>query len=447
MAHERIRNATLTWNDASRSVGHMIASLSGRIATVGLGAALAVGPADAQDTTRARVDSLLARLERTEERVKLLEQQLATEAQSAVRTRSRMGMEVRGRVIVNAFTNGRRVNSTGGAAFVLPDDPGQLDPRGLAMSIRQTSVGLAVSATDILGATFLGDVEVDFHGGQLPSSGGRTFPLLRMRTARAQLNWRRTELLLGQESPLMAGVSPVSLAAIGSPLFAASGNLWLWLPQARLSVETTGDLRFGIQGAVLAPGSAAPVGSFEVSEFDVAERSRRPFLQTRVRARWGGDESAGEIGLGAHSGWYSTARDSLDRGYALAVDLVWPVTSWIEVRGEAYDGKGMRSLGGGGIGQLFGFDGRIIRSRGGWAQLNVHQGQPLTFGVGMGMDDPNDTDLAATARLKNAVTSAHVHWRPAGPLLFGLEYRKMRTTYATRSFTNDHLNLAFGFEF
>jgi hypothetical protein len=401
----------------------------------------------AQVATQARIDSLIARVERSEERIRLLEQQLATEAQSAVKTRSRMAMEIHGRVLVNAFTNSRRVNSTGGAGYVLPDDPGQLDPRGIAMSIRQTSVGIAFAARDVLGADFLGDLDVDFHGGQLPSSGGRTFALARMRTARAILKWPRAELLLGQESPLLNGVSPVSLAAVGTPLFAASGNLWLWLPQARLTVETTGRVRFGAQGAIVAPGNSAPVGIFEVSQFDNAERSRRPFVQGRLRATWGEGDVRAELGLAGHLSWYKVTPDSLSSGYGTGVDLVLPIRPWLELRAEAYDGKGMRSLGGGAIGQLFGFDGRLIRSRGGWAQLNAPVTPTVSIGAGMGLDDPNDTDVSATSRLKNVARAAHVHWRPSGPLVFGFEYRNIRTHYATGSFVNHHLNLAFGFEF
>jgi hypothetical protein len=69
------------------------------------------------------------------------------------------------------------------------------------------------------------------------------------------------------------------------------------------------------------------------------------------------------------------------------------------------------------------------------------------FGVGYGVDDPHDSDLAASARLRNDAQSAHAQWRPAGPLVFGLEYRHLRTRYFARTFSNDHVNLAFGFEF
>jgi hypothetical protein len=404
-------------------------------------------PAVAQDSTRARIDSLAARVERAEEKVRLLEQQLAAESQASVRTHSRMSLEFRGRVLVNAFSNSRRVNSTGNPGFVRPDDPADPDPRGVAMQIRQTSLGMAVSATHVLGANFLGDIDVDFGGGQLPSSGGRVFPLLRMRTARAVLTWPNAEMLLGQDAPLIAALNPVSLAALGAPEFASSGNLWLWLPQARIGVETNGPVHFGIQGAVLAPETAAAVGTFDVPDFDVAEKSKRPFLETRARMRWGSEDMAGEIGFGAHWGWYATATDSIDGGHIIAVDALVPVSRWLELRGEAYDGRAARALGGGGVGQLFGNNAVLMRSRGGWGQLNIKPAPTVVVGAGYGLDDPHDNDLAASARLKNTARSVHAEWRPAGPLVFGAEFRRLRTFYVPRSFTSDHINLAFGFEF
>ena len=93
------------------------------------------------------------------------------------------------------------------------------------MEIRQSTLGLAVSTTHVLGANFVGDLDVDFGGGQQASVGGRVFPLLRMRTARAFLLWHNAELMLGQDSPLIVGLNPVSLAAIGTRV-AGAGNLW-----------------------------------------------------------------------------------------------------------------------------------------------------------------------------------------------------------------------------
>ena len=321
------------------------------------------------------------------------------------------------------------------------------DPRGIAMHLRQTMLGFAVTAKHVAGGDFLGDIDVDFHGGQLPSTGGRNFPVVRLRTARAIVMWSRAELLMGQDAPLVAGINPVSLAALATPEFAAAGNLWLWLPQVRGTVELGGPLHAAIQGAVLAPTSATPVGSFDIPDFDAAERSKRPFFEGRARIRWGHDETAGEIGVGGHIGWFASSPDTVTTGRLAAFDAIVPFSSWLELRAEAYNGAGARGLGGGAIGQLFGLDAKLIRSRGGWAQLNARPSPAFVFGAGYGVDDPRDADMAATARLKNDAMSVHAEWRPAGPLVFGAEVRRLRTWYETRRYANDHINLAFGFEF
>ena len=95
-------------------------------------------------------------------------------------------------------------------------------------------------------------------------------------------------LLVGQESPPIAAVSPSSIASIGFPDFAGAGNLWLWIPQVRLSadLQSSGSLRVGAEIAALAPTSGEPQGTF-VTQPDIAERSGRPYLQGRVRGRWG----------------------------------------------------------------------------------------------------------------------------------------------------------------
>ena len=78
-------------------------------------------------------------------------------------------------------------------------------------------------------------------------------------------------------------------------------------------------------------------------------------------------------------------------------------------------------------------------------QFNAKLTQRLLVGAGYGFDDPNDDDVPML--LKNTTQEVHLHWRPSGPLVFGLEYRTTRTTYDASDYPNTHINLAFGFEF
>ncbi|MDA1082271.1 MAG: hypothetical protein O2973_11480, partial [Gemmatimonadetes bacterium] len=245
---------------------------------------------------------------------------------------------------------------------------------------------------------------------------------------------------------LISMLNPVSLASVGVPGFTAAGNLWLWLPQARLGVHTTGDVRFGVTGAILAPTSGDPAALFDTDN-DIAERSKRPYVQGRAHVAWGEDDMAGSVGVSTHAGWFATPNSTNQReSMAVAADATVPLTRWIELRGEWYSGDGIRGLGGGAIGQLFGVSGAPIHSQGMWGQINLKPTTRVTFGAGFGFDDPDDDDLAPNARRKNTAGEIHLHVRPGGPLIMGFEYRRLETTYASK-LANDHLNIAVGFMF
>jgi hypothetical protein len=125
-------------------------------------------------------------------------------------------------------------------------------------------------------------------------------------------------------------------------------------------------------------------------------------------------------------------------------------TRWVEVRGEAFTGQALATLGSGGVAQDFGFGGVPVRSRGGWVQLNVLPTFEWEVGGGFGLDDPNDDDLDLnTQRRRNVHFEGHAHWRPH-PLVFGVEVRRIETRYGAATTTdwgNTHVNLAMGFSF
>ncbi|MEJ7810878.1 MAG: hypothetical protein WKG32_10760 [Gemmatimonadaceae bacterium] len=446
-----VRRGSYTIAPRARASSALVLTLACSIAwSVALAPSLAPSLA-AQDTTRVAADSLAERLRRAEEAIALLREQLAAQAASSVQSASRVQVELYGRVMMNAFSNRGSVNNADVPLFALPDTGSASG--GAGATIRQTSLGLAVAVPRVLGGDFAGDLHLDFFGGQVASSGGRHRPLVRLRTAYGTVRWRHAELLFGQESPLVAGVSPASLAAFGYPDFTAAGNLWQWLPQLRVTGEVGaagGAVRIGLQGAVLAPASGDPLGPFD-TDVDRAERSKRPFLQARLRAQWGtgegaGTEPAGEIGIGVHRG--SIRRDDGSRvaSEAVAADVRIALGRMVELRGEAYVGRAVRGLGGGGIGQLLTTGGAAIRDRGGWAQLIVKPSSLLELGTGCGVLDPEDAGLPL-GRRRNVSCEAHATARPGGPLIFGLAYRRQETTYASGKVSNDHLNLATGFEF
>jgi hypothetical protein len=389
-------------------------------------------------------DSLAERLRRAEEAIERLQRQLEEQAQAKVQSRLRNSVELSGLVLVNAFYNNAKVNNSDVPLFVdtlvTPGDTA-LPVSHLGAAVRQTRIGLSVSGARALGATLSGELQLDFYGGQLPSSGGRTRPLLRVRTAAFKLDWPHVGVLVGQESPLVAPHNPVSFASVGFPGFTNSGNLWLWIPQVRLTLETGRNIRVGLQGAALAP--MVPVAQpFLETQADTAERSRRPTVEGRLYAGWSSDDAESQIGLGVHRGWIARPGDSLATSEAFTAD--WRLAflgGKVTLLGEAFfEGQALGGLGGGGIGQNLNAAGVPVRTRGGWAQLNLRPTFEWELGGGAGFDNPVNSDLGPGRRLRNLAYSGHLHWRPGGGLLIGFEFRRIETTYPAGTLAVNHLN-------
>ena len=424
---------------------------------------------DSTRTDSLSVDSLLARLVRAEAAIALLRQQLGSESESAVRTRSRIGVELSARVLTNVGYNVGAVNDPSLPLSVLA--PGSPRDPTLGLSLRQTRLGAAVTVRDVLGGTFDSDIDVDFFGGGRDANGNRPlFPEPRLRTLRALMHWPRTTVLVGMETPLISDLDPLSLAAIGTPDFSGAGNLWNWLGQLRVSQEIGGRaVRFAVQGAVLEPFAASVYDPVRPGGGDAGERSGVPFVEGRLRARWGAEdpdnrggdvrgmevgEGVSEIGLGVHRGTVRLSDANTPASTAVSLDARLVLVRHVELRGEAYTGQLLTGLGGGAIGAALGRPpagapagtlGLPLRDRAAWAQLNVQPTVHWLAGGGCGIDRVRDADRPD--RRQNTVCMTHVRWRPVEPLLLGVEYRTLSTLYSTGMAHAQHFNLALGVDF
>jgi len=394
-------------------------------------------------------DSLAERVRRAEEAIERLQAQLAEQSQTAVRSRSRNRVELSGLILLNGFYNSGKTNNNDIPQFadtLVPADTLGLPNANAGGTARQTRLGLTVSDVHALGAVVTGTLQVDFLGGQQPSTGGRTFPLARIRTASLRLDWAHVGLLVGQEALVIAPQNPVSFAGFATALFTSSGNLWFRVPQVRMTAETPGATHFGGQVAALAPMLPKAQGVF-FTQPDSAERSQRPSVEGRVYLAWGSEDASSEVGLGGHLGWIATNGDTLLRSHAIAGDFRLAFGTHITLAGEAFTGQAVAGFGGGAIAQEFGIGNVPVRATGGWAQLDIRPSVSWEFGGGYGTDHPNARDLPVGARLRNVVYACHLIWRPGGGLMFGAEWRRTETTYSRGTLAVNHLNAYAGLAF
>lgn len=421
------------------------------------------GPPTRPDSTASTtLDSLAVRLERAEAALALLRQQLGVEATSTVRTRSRLQAELTARLLMNGFHSTGTLNSIDVPTYVEPTARPRRE-RAVGMTVRQTRVGLSLSVDSVVGATLTADAELDFFaGGAAGAAEGYQFPEPRLRTATIALRWARTEIMAGSETPLISDLTPTTLAAVGEPGFAGAGNLWNWMPQLRVSQEIGGldvgnaRVSMALQGALLDPQTSFGADSSK-AYVNAGARSGRPYLQGRARFRWmdathdanAGDEPRAELGIGVHRGWWRTGY-SMTTSHATAADLRVSLTHGLEVRGEAFQGRALAGLGGAAVEQTLGqptatsTTGAILGDRGGWVQVNWKATPTTMAGVGCGTDRVTLADHPE--RERNDVCAVHGLWRPIQPLVFGMEYRTLRTWYAGRPVSGRHVNFSIGVE-
>ena len=393
-------------------------------------------------------DSLAARLRRTEEALAALQARVDSIEAPTVRARSHATVELTGLVLFNGFYNSGHTNNSDLPLYadtLTAAEHAGLPARNVGAAARQTRIGLVFSDIRALGAVVSATAQMDFFGGQQASTGGRTFPLMRLRVASVRVDWAHVGLLVGQDAVLIAPVSPVSFASFATPLFASSGNLWARAPQVRLTAETSWSAHLGVQAAVLAPMQPSPQGAL-LTQPDSAERSGRPSGEGRLYLAWGDGDAASEIGVSGHIGWLATTGDSLLQSQVVAADARIALGRHIAIAGEAFTGQALGAFGGG-VGQNLGVGQVPVRSRGGWGQLDIRPGGGWQFGGGYGIDDPNTADLPLTGRGRNVTIAGHLIWRPRGGLLFGTEYRRIQTTYAAGTLTVDHVNAYAGLSF
>jgi hypothetical protein len=370
-----------------------------------------------------------------------------------------------GTVFFNAFGNTSGTNNADVPLWATASDQSNS-----GMSLRQTRFGARIEGGRIGNAAVTGVIEADFYGG-FPAVGvGENFGVVRLRVAKFKLDWEKTSLTVGQDWIVFAPLSPTSIAAAAIPQFAASGNLWARLPQARVE-RKFGNGRFLFQGAVLAPTSGDfPSGSESpfLLQPGAASRSGMPSLETRLAftgKNWFGSGRAGTAAVSGHFG-RSSFNGSDIGSYAIAADWNIPLAKRIGVSGEAFFGENLGGLQGGifqGYNPDHGIEAdgsvaasvRAIRSRGGWVQVSYTPPllkDRMTFYGSAGIDDPKNADLFSMTpknwRMRNLTYAFNVIFKPIPQLSIGGEFRRFETDYfLTGKRRAEHLNLGAAYSF
>jgi hypothetical protein len=387
------------------------------------------------------------RLALLEENQRLLSDRLDEQYQTKVESSSRYRTRLSGIVLLNAFANHGRVDNAEAPNLALRRR--SADTAGtMGLTALQSEIGFETFGPILAGARTSAGIQFDFSGISASDAYASNWGAVRMRTASVRLDWASTSLIVGQDSPFLSPLSPTSVASLAYPAFSYSGNLWNWIPQARI------EQRFGL--------SESDTISLEGGILDPLPRSSaQPGYATRLAWTHGDPERPLAIGVGGH---YSRQNYGAGRkldGWAVTTDWRIPLGNRLELSGEFFRGRALGNLGAA--------QGRSVvtngyqpdpstsivglNSIGGWTQLKFRATSTVEFHAAHGEDVPYRRDLNRFspnggyngAFAKNRTEMINVIYRPRTDLLFSLEYRRLNTSrVSTVGETADHVNLGVG---
>jgi hypothetical protein len=279
------------------------------------------------------------------------------------------------------------------------------------------------------------------------------------------LDWKNTSLVAGQDSLFFVPLSPTSLASVAVPALSYAGNLWGWVPQARLEhrVSLSESSTLQLQGGILdsLSGDFAGYGGRYPSW---GEESNQPAYAARtafIHPLFGQDFI---LGVGGYYGrqYWGLGR-SLD-GWAGTLDLTLPMGKWLGLTAAFYRGRAVNGLGGG-IGQGILIPSSLanpntpvrgLNSVGGWAQLKFKPTVKLEVNAAMGIDNPfasemrqfGGTSYMGSWMAKNVSPFGNFIYHAKSNVLFSVEYRRLQTFLLdSNSETVNHVNASVGYIF
>jgi hypothetical protein len=383
--------------------------------------------------------------------------------QTKVESGSKYRVRLSGLVLFNTFYNRGTVDTISVPNLAQATPPGQVGGN-VGATFRQTLFTLQAFGPEVGGARTSGEVQFDFYGGFSRTLDGYVLGLARLRTANIELDWKNWSLRLAQDKPFFAPLTPTTLAALGTPEFAYSGNLWTWTPQivAHRNLQVSEKAKAHLQFGMLDPLDGELPQNMFLRMPEAGELSRMPGFA--ARQSWDfpiGGQSA-TIGAGGYFARQDYGFGRVVDAWAATLDWNLPFGERWALSGELHRGLGLGGMWGG-IGTSAVYTGPDdapasnvvgVNTVGGWTQLKFKPALKWEMNGAFGEESPFAADLLQTGNpgylpvLRNWTTMVNVIDRPKSNLMLSLEYRHLNTVmFGGQTHTAEHINVGVGVAF
>ena len=388
---------------------------------------------------------------------------LATLYQTKVESGSKYRVRLSGMALFNTFMNRGTVNTISVPNLALPTPPG--DPGGnVGATFRQTLFTLQVFGPEVGGARTSADVQFDFYGGFTRTLDGYVLGLAHLRTADISFDWNKWSLQFMQNKPFISPLTPTTLAAIGTPEFAYSGDLWTWTPQivAERTWQPSERVKSHLQFGVLDPFDGELPQTQYLRPAEAGELSRTPGLAARPSIDFPLGNQIATIGAGGYFARQNYGYGRVIDAWAATLDWNLPFGEHWALSGELHRGLGLGGMWGG-IGSSVVFTGPEngpyasvvgVNTVGGWSQLKFKPATKWEINGAFGEESPFAADLLRNGDptyqpvLRNWTTMVNVIDHPRSNVFLSLEYRHLNTVlFSGQAQTAEHINLGVGLAF
>jgi Skp family chaperone for outer membrane proteins len=425
-------------------------------------AQLATASAATPEATAEAASELQSSVQQLQNQDEVLQAEVKQHDQTKVETASKFPVKISGLVLFSSFLNDGAVDNIDLPIVALPRTATTAHG-SLAATLRQTIFGLEAKGPTLWGARSSADFHVDFFGGVPYADYTTTAGTLRLRTARARLDWADHSLIAALDAPLISPVEPTSFVGLGEPPFAWSGNLWIWAPQLEtINRARLGGGTLGLDFALMDPAAPGLPSTSGQRQPDPAERSRQPGYESRISYSLPLMDRSFTVGAGGYYSRQTYSNVQHVDAWAGTADWKLPFTRWLELSGELYRGRALGGLGGGTFkdyvtdpdsGNIYG-----LNDEGGWSQLKAKITQSLEANLSIGEDAGFGQQLryyrnaaatdAYTNLARNRTVLANIIYRPKTYLLFSAEYRNIYSwPISGQVNTSQSLGLATGYSF
>jgi hypothetical protein len=257
--------------------------------------------------------------------------------------------------------------------------------------------------------------------------------------------------MVGIDKPIFNPREPASLAQVGISPLTGAGNLWLWLPQARVEQDFAFNASTGVRAVtgVVETHEASPYNNNPLTP--VAVTSARPGIEGRYELHHKFDDDRRiEIATGFHASTTHAGAFSIP-SEVLSFDWLFKPDRRVDLTGVFFTGQNVANLGTGAINEgyaVYRYGARAIAARGGWSQFTLHTTRRLDLHLFGGLQYYESAVLNGGDVSRNVQYGANLFYHIAPNVIFGPEISQLRTLYlgnGTR--LTNHYDLALGYLF